>query len=428
MAATVENVEKNKVKLTFTLGPEEFEQGIQKAYNKNKAKFNLPGFRKGKAPRKFIEASYGKEIFYEDAINVLLPDAYDAAIKEAGLDTVARPEIDVTEISAESGAVIVAEVYTKPGVSISDYKGVAYTPADVAATEEEIHEELKRAQEKNARIITIEDRPVQKGDITVIDFEGFIDGVPFEGGKAENYELTIGSGSFIDTFEDQIIGKNTGDAFEVNVKFPEDYGQESLQGKPAVFKVKVNEIKFKEMPELNDEFAQDVSEFDTLDEYKTDVKTKIEERKQQQAEQDKEDQIVKAVVAKAEIDLPQVMIDNQVESMVRDFANRLQRQGMNMETYMMYTGMDEKALRESYAENAELQVRARLCLEAVAALENIAVIEEEIDEEIGRIASMYHMEKEKLLEVMRAEEKEGLVKDLKTQKALQLLLDNAIVA
>lgn len=428
MAATVELLEKNKVKITFRVSPEKLEEGIKQAYNKNKGKFNLPGFRKGKAPRKFIEVTFGKEIFFEDAINNVLPEAYEDAVNENDLETVSRPEFDITEISAEDGAVISAEVYLKPEVEVVDYKGVKYNKFETAATEDEINEEIDKTREKNSRIITIEDRPVQLNDTVIIDFEGFIAGEPFDGGKAEGYELVIGSNSFIDTFESQLIGKNIGEECEVNVRFPGDYGQEELQGMPAQFKVKINEIKFKELPDVNDEFAQDVSEFDTLEEYKNDIKAKIEEKKKHQAEHDKEDQVVKAVVEKAIIDLPQVMIDNQVDSMIRDFSQRLESQGINLEAYMQYTGMDQNTLRESYAKNAELQVKARLCLEAVAKAENFDISDEEIEQEIQRIADSYKMEKEKLMAVIHAEEREGIIKDLKTQKSLKFIVENAVEA
>ncbi len=426
MSATVENLEKNKIKITFSISPEKFEEGIQKAYNKNKGRFDLPGFRKGKVPRKFIEMNYGKEIFFEDAINIVLPEAYDNAVKENNLDTVSRPEIGVTSVSAEEGAVITAEVYIKPEVTVNNYKGLTYKKFNETATDEEINAEINSAREKNSRIISIEeDREAQMGDIVVIDFEGFIYDKPFEGGKADNYELTLGSHTFIDNFEEQIVGKKIGDEFEVLVKFPNDYGKEDLQGANAKFKVFLHEIKFKELPELNDEFAQDVSEFDTLEEYKNDIIAKIESKKKEQSSSDKENQIIKALVENNPIDLPESMVESQVDSMINDFARRLQSQGMNLETYLKYTGMDENAFRESYKPMAEAQVKGRLCLEAIAKTENFAISDEEYEAEVERIASTYQMEKEKLLSVIQEKEKESLIEDLQIKKALDLVITSA---
>ncbi|MDR2903554.1 MAG: trigger factor, partial [Clostridiales bacterium] len=399
MAATVEIMETNKVKVTFRVSPDVFEKGIQQAYNKSKGKFNLPGFRKGKAPRKFIEINYGKDVFYQEALNIVLPDAYEAAIKENELATVSRPEIDVQELTAEEGAVITAEVYLRPQITATDYKGLSYKPFDTTVTAEEIEAELTAAQEKNARVISADDRAIQNGDTVDIDFEGFIDEEPFEGGKAQGYELVIGSHSFIDTFEDQLIGKKAGDDCEVNVSFPENYGKEELAGKPALFKVSVNEVKYKELPEINDEFAQDVSEFDTLAEYKEDIKAKIEEKKTEQAKSEKENQVIKAMVEKTPFDLPQPMVETQIDSMVKDFANLLRQRGMDIETYAQYTGMTIADLRKSYAENAELQVRARLCLESIAKLENIEATEEDMNAEIDKMAASYRMDRAKLLEI-----------------------------
>jgi len=361
MGSRFETVETNKVKITFEISPEKFEEGIQEAYKRNRGKINIPGFRKGKAPRKIIEMNFGKEIFYEDAVNIVLPDAYDSAVKELNLDTVSRPEIDIEEISAENGVVLTAEVFVKPEVSIEaeDYKGVQYEIAEAVIEDSEIEAEINKVREQNARIVPVTDRPVQDGDIVTLDFEGFVDGVAFEGGKGENYELTIGSKTFIDTFEEQLTGLNIGEEKDVNVKFPEEYGKEELNGKPALFKVKINGIKFKELPEVDDDLAQDVSEFDTLDEYKNSIKEKLLSAKEEEIKNKKENDIVKAVTEKAKMDVPPVMIENQIENMVNDFANQLRMQGLPLETYLQYVGQDMDSLREAYRANAENQVKSR---------------------------------------------------------------------
>ncbi|MCL2593597.1 MAG: trigger factor, partial [Defluviitaleaceae bacterium] len=412
MSSKFEVVDKNQVKLTFAIDAVKFEEGMQAAYNKNKANLHVQGFRKGKVPRKLIEATYGKEIFFEDAINHCLPEAYDAAVKELKLDTVSRPEIDVEDVSVEDGAVVTATVFVRPEVSISNYKGIEFESMPVEVTDIEILTEINQEVEKNARIAEVTDRTVKDGDIATIDFEGFIDGVPFEGGKGEDYELNIGSKTFIDTFEEQIIGKNIGDEFDVNVTFPEHYGKEELANQPAVFKVKVNAIKSKELPEINDDFAADVSEFDTLDEYKADIRAKLTLAKEKQSTQKKENDVVAKLIENAVMDVPEVMFENQIDNMVNDFANQIRMQGLSMDVYLQYVGQTMESLREVYRAGAISQVKGRLALEAVASAENFDISETEIDEEITRIAESYQMEKERLLDVLRNEDKEGIIKDL----------------
>lgn len=428
MGSRFETVETNKVKITFEISPEKFEEGVQEAYKKNRGKINIPGFRKGKAPRKIIEMNFGKEVFYEDGVNIVLPEAYDSAVKELNLDTVSRPEIDIEEISAENGVVLTAEVFVKPEVSIEteDYKGVQYEIAEAIIEDSEIEAEINKVREQNARIVPVTDRPVQDGDMVTLDFEGFIDGVPFEGGKGENYELTIGSKTFIDTFEEQLIGLNIDEEKDVNVKFPEEYGKEELNGKPALFKVKINGIKFKELPEIDDDLAQDVSEFDTLEEYKNSIKEKLLSAKEEELKNKKENDIVKAVTERAKMDVPPVMIENQIDNMINDFSNQLRMQGLPLETYLQYVGQDMDSLREAYRANAENQVKSRLVLEAIAKKEGFAVTEEDIDAEISRLAESYQMEKERLVNILRPEDKEGLEKDVAVKKALDYIVENAV--
>ena len=350
MSFTVENLEeKNMVKLVIESTAEEFEAGLNTAYNKNKSKISLPGFRKGKAPRKMIEKMYGAEVFYEDAANSIIPDAYAKAADECGLELVSQPKINVTQLEAGKPFIFEAVVATKPEVELGQYKGVEVTKADTEATDADVEEELKRVQEQNSRTVAVTDRAVKDGDNTVIDFEGFVDGVAFEGGKGTDYPLTIGSHSFIDTFEDQIIGMNIGDEKEINVTFPEEYHVDDLKGKPAMFKVSVKEIKEKQLPELNDEFAQDVSDFDTIAEYKDDLKNKIADRKSREAKAKQEDEAIAKIIEDSKMDIPDAMVDTQVNRMVEDFAQRLQQQGLSVEQYFQYTGMTADKIMERYA-------------------------------------------------------------------------------
>lgn len=425
--STMEKIEKNKVKLTFSVDAARFEEGMQYSYNKNKSNIVVQGFRKGKAPRKLIEAQYGKAVFYDDAINFVMPEAYETAVKENNLDVVSRPEIDVTAID-ENGVSFTAEVYTKPEVKLGDYKGLKYTKMDEEPTDEEIDAELKKEQEKNARIVTVTDRPVQNGDIATIDFKGFMDGEAFEGGEGKDFDLEIGSHSFIDTFEDQLVGKNVGDDVEVNVTFPENYGQASLAGKPAKFEVEIKDIKVKELPELNDEFVQDTTEFENLNEYKNEIAGKLIVAKKQQAKNKMEEDLVTALVEGCEMDVPQVMIDNDIDMKIEDFSRNIQSQGLSLDVYLQYMGQTVESMREAYRPMSEKQVKARLALEAVANAENFAVEEADLDAEIEKIAKAYGMEKDVLKSALRPEDTENITKDIKVQKAVQFIKDNAVEA
>lgn len=425
--STMEKIEKNKVKLTFSVDAARFEEGMQYSYNKNKGNIAVQGFRKGKAPRKLIEAQYGKAVFYDDAINFVMPEAYETAVKENNLDVVSRPEIDVTAID-ENGVSFTAEVYTKPEVKLGEYKGLKYTKMDEEPTDEEIDAELKKEQEKNARIVTVTDRPVQNGDIATIDFKGFMDGEAFEGGEGKDFDLEIGSHSFIDTFEDQLVGKNVGDDVEVNVTFPENYGQASLAGKPAKFEVEIKDIKVKELPELNDEFVQDTTEFENLNEYKNEIAGKLIVAKKQQAKNKMEEDLVTALVEGCEMDVPQVMIDNDIDMKIEDFSRNIQSQGLSLDVYLQYMGQTVESMREAYRPMSEKQVKARLALEAVANAENFTVEEADIEAEVEKIAKAYGMEKDVLKSALRPEDTENITKDIKVQKAVQFIKDNAVEA
>ena len=401
MSFTVENLEeKNMVKLVIESTAEEFEAGLNTAYNKNKSKISLPGFRKGKAPRKMIEKMYGAEVFYEDAANSIIPDAYAKAADECGLELVSQPKINVTQLEAGKPFIFEAVVATKPEVELGQYKGVEVTKADTEATDADVEEELKRVQDQNSRTVAVTDRAVKDGDNTVIDFEGFVDGVAFEGGKGTDYPLTIGSHSFIDTFEDQIIGMNIGDEKEINVTFPEEYHVDDLKGKPAMFKVSVKEIKEKQLPELNDEFAQDVSDFDTLDEYKDDLKNKIADRKSREAKAKQEDEAIAKIIESSKMDIPDAMVDTQVNRMVEDFAQRLQQQGLSVEQYFQYTGMTAGKIMEEMKPEAVKRIQSRLVLEAVVKAENIETSDEEFEAELKKMAEAYKMELDQIKEGM----------------------------
>lgn len=425
MSLQVEKLEKNMVKLTIEAAAEEFEAAIQKAYQKNKGKMNVQGFRKGKAPRAIIEKLYGPSVFYEDAANIVIPDAYEKAAEESGLDIVSRPEIDVVQIEKGKPFIFTAEVAVKPEVTLGDYKGVEVEKTEVEVTEEEITAEIDKVRDQNSRVITIEDRPVADKDMTVIDFEGFVDGVPFEGGKAEDYSLTIGSHSFIDTFEDQLIGKSIGEETEVNVTFPAEYHAAELAGKPALFKVKVKEIKAKELPELDDEFAQDVSEFDTLDEYKADIKATILERKEKEAKTAKEDKVVEKIIENAAMEIPDAMVETQVRQMADDFAQRIQSQGLTIEQYFQFTGMNSKQLFEQMRPQAVKRIQSRLVLENIVKAENITVSDEDVEKEFEKMAETYKMELDKLKELLGEKEKEQIIMDMAVQKAVDLVVEAA---
>ena len=427
MSFKVEQLEeKNMVKLVIEASAEEFEAGLNAAYNKNKNKISVPGFRKGKAPRKMIEQLYGSQIFFEDAANEIIPDAYADAAKESGLDIVSQPKVSIEQLEAGKPFIFAAEVAVRPEVELGEYKGVEVTKADAEVTDADVEEELKKVQDQNSRTVSVEDRAVKDGDMTVIDFEGFIDGEAFDGGKGENYPLTIGSHSFIDTFEEQMIGMNIGEEKELNVTLPEDYHAENLKGKPATFKVTVKEIKEKQLPELDDDFAQDVSDFDTLAEYKDDLKKKIAERKESEAKAKKESEAIEKVVEAAKMDIPQAMIDTQVNRMLEDFAMRLQQQGLSVEQYFQYTGMTADKIMEEMKPEAVKRIKNSLVLEAVAKAENIEVSEEEFEAELQKMADMYKMEIEKIKEFMQDAEAKQMKDDIAIQKAVELIVSSAV--
>ena len=427
MSFKVEQLEeKNMVKLVIEASAEEFEAGLNAAYNKNKNKISVPGFRKGKAPRKMIEQLYGSQIFFEDAANEIIPDAYADAAKESGLDIVSQPKVSIEQLEAGKPFIFAAEVAVRPEVELGEYKGVEVTKADAEVTDADVEEELKKVQDQNSRTVSVEDRAVKDGDMTVIDFEGFIDGEAFDGGKGENYPLTIGSHSFIDTFEEQMIGMNIGEEKELNVTFPEDYHAENLKGKPATFKVTVKEIKEKQLPELDDDFAQDVSDFDTLAEYKDDLKKRIAERKESEAKAKKESEAIEKVVEAAKMDIPQAMIDTQVNRMLEDFAMRLQQQGLSVEQYFQYTGMTADKIMEEMKPEAVKRIKNSLVLEAVAKAENIEVSEEEFEAELQKMADMYKMEIEKIKEFMQDAEAKQMKDDIAIQKAVELIVSSAV--
>ena len=425
MSVQVENLEKNMAKLTIEVSAEELEKAIQGAYLKQKGKISIPGFRKGKAPRKMIEKMYGAGIFYEDAANALIPTAYSKAADESGLEIVSQPTIDVVQLESGKPFIFTAEIAVKPEVTLGEYKGMEVPKSDVEVTEEDIEAELKKEQEKNSRIVVVEDRAVENGDTVHLDFEGFVDGEAFAGGKGENYPLAIGSGSFIPGFEEQLIGTQTGAEVEVNVTFPEEYQAEELAGKPAVFKCKINKIEKKELPELDDDFAKDVSEFDTLDEYKADIRANLAEKKAEDAKRAKEDAAVDKAVENAQMDIPDAMIDTQVEQMVNDFARRMQSSGLTMEQYVQITGTTPTMMKDQMRPQAIKRIQTRLVLEKIAEVENIEVSEEKMDEEIAKMAEMYKMEADKLKELMGDYEKEQMRKDIAVQEAVTLVAEAA---
>ena len=425
MSVQVEKLEKNMAKLTIEVSAEEFEKGIQAAYLKEKGKISLPGFRKGKAPRKMIEKMYGVGVFYEEAANNVMPMAYSSAAKESELEIVSNPEIDIVQIEAGKPFIFTATVAVKPEVTLGEYKGVEVKKADLTVTDEEIEAELKKEQEKNSRTVNVDDRAVENGDMIKLDFEGFVDGVAFDGGKGENYDLTIGSNSFIPGFEDQLVGAKIGEDVDVNVTFPEEYHAKDLAGKAAVFKCKVNAISVKELPELDDEFAQEVSEFDTLDEYKADVKKNLEEKKAAEAKTAKENEAVDKAVENAQMDIPDPMIDSQVEQMINDYARRLQSQGLSMEQYMQFTGTTLDALKEQVRPQALTQIKSRLVLEKIAEVEDIQISDEKLDEELTKMAESYKMELDKLKELMGDYEKDQMKKDMAVQEAVTLVAEAA---
>ena len=426
MSLQVENMEKNMAKLTIEVSAEELEKAIQGAYLKQRNKISVPGFRKGKVPRQMIEKMYGAEIFYEDAANALIPTAYGKAYDECELDIVSQPKVEVVQLEKGKPFIFTAEVAVKPEVTLGEYKGLSVDKVSNRVTAKEVDAKLEEEQKKNARTVVVEDRAVQDGDEVVLDFEGFVDGVAFEGGKGENYPLTIGSGSFIPGFEEQLIGAEAEKEAEVNVTFPEEYHSEDLAGKAAVFKCTVHEIKAKELPELDDEFAAEVSEFDTLDAYKADIKAKIKEQKIADGNRKKEDQVVEKAVANATMEIPEAMIDTQVNQMAQDFAQRIQQQGLSMEQYFQFTGMTAEKMMEELRPQAVKRIETRLVLEAIVKAENIEITDEKLDEELAKMAEAYKMEVEKLKEFMGENEKEQMKMDLAVQEAVTFLADNAV--
>ena len=426
MSLQVEKLEKNMAKLTIEVSADELEKALQGAYNKQKKHLSVPGFRKGKVPRQMVEKMYGPEIFYDDAANALIPEAYSNAYDECELELVSQPDIDIVQLEKGKPFIFTALVAVKPEVTLGEYKGIKVEKAVVEVTDEEVEAKVQAEAEKNARTITVEDRAVENGDDVILDFEGFVDGVAFEGGKGENYPLTIGSGSFIPGFEEQLVGAEAGKEVEVNVTFPEEYHAENLAGKEAVFKCTVHEIKAKELPEIDDEFAAEVSEFDTLEEYKADLKAKLAEQKEAEAKTEKENKVVEAAVANATMELPEAMIDTQVRQMADDFAQRMQSQGLSMEQYFQFTGMTAAQMLAEMRPQAVKNIETRLVLEAVAKAENIEITEEKIDAEIEKMAELYKMEADKLKQFMGEAEKEQMKKDMAVQEAVAFLVDNAV--
>ena len=426
MSLQVEKLEKNMAKLTIEATAEEFEAAVEKAYQKNKNKMNVQGFRKGKAPRKMIEKMYGAGVFYEEAANIVIPEAYGKALDECDLEIVSQPSIDVVQMEAGKPFIFTAEVAVKPEVKLGTYKGIEVEKTDVEVSDEDVNAEIDRVREQNARTITVEDRAVQDKDMTIIDFEGFVDGEAFEGGKGDHYPLTIGSHSFIDNFEEQLIGVKIGEEVEVNVTFPEDYHQDSLAGKPAMFKVTVHEIKEKQLPELDDDFAQDVSDCETVDAYKAQVKENLMKKKEEAAKSVKEDAVIGKIVEEAEMDIPEPMIDTQVRQMVDDFAGRMQSQGLSLDQYFQFTGMDPKSFLEQMRPQALKRIQSRLVLEAIVAAENIVATDEDVEKEMEKMAAMYQMDIEKVKELMGEEQKKMLATDLAVQKAAEFAVENAV--
>lgn len=425
MSVQVEKLEKNMAKLTIEVSAAEFEKALEDAFLKNKNKISVPGFRKGKVPRQMVEKMYGPEIFYEDAANALIPDAYSKALDECEEDIVSSPEIDVTQIEKGKSFIFTATVALKPEVKLGKYKGVKVEAAEVTVTDEEVDAKIEKERENNARTIEVTDRPVKDGDMTVLDFEGFVDGVAFDGGKGENYPLTIGSGAFIPGFEEQLVGAEIGKEVEVNVTFPEDYQAEELKGKAAVFKCTIKEIKEKELPALDDEFASEVSEFDTLEEYKKDVKETLTIEKEKAAREAKEAAVIDAIIADSDMDIPEAMVTTQQKQMIDEFAQRMQMQGLSMEQYFQFTGASLDKMMEQVKPQAETRIKSRLVLEAVAAKEGIEATEEDYEEEIKTMAEVYQMEPDKIKEMLPEKSVKGIKEDIAVKKAAEFVVNNA---
>ena len=426
MSLQVEKLEGNMAKLTIEASADDFEEALEKAYQKNKSRLSVPGFRKGKVPRKMIEQMYGKEVFFEEAANIVIPSAYAKAVDECTEDIVSQPTIDIVQLEVGKPFVFTAEVALKPEVTLGQYKGIEVDKADITATDKEVEDAIEKERENNARTITVDDRPVQDGDVVVLDFEGFMDGVAFEGGKGENFSLTIGSGAFIPGFEDQLIGAEIDKEVEVNVTFPENYQEAGLAGKPAVFQCTVKEIKEKQLPDLDDEFASEVSEFDTLEEYRESVRKYIEERKEEDAKKEKEEKVVDAIIEGAQMDIPEAMITTQQRQMADEFAQRIRMQGISIEQYFQVTGLTRAAFLEQMKPQAESRIKSRLVLEAVAKAENIEASEEEYQAEIKKMAEDYQMEEAELVEMLGEFEKKSIREDINIRKAVDFVAANAV--
>lgn len=425
MSFTVETLENNTAKFTITVDAAKFEDAIKKAYEKKKGDFSVPGFRKGKVPQNMVEKMYGAGVFYEEAANICMPEAYDEAATESGLEIVSRPEVDVTQIEKGKDFIFTATVALKPEVELGEYKGIEVETTPVEVTDEDIEAEINKVREQNSRIVPVEDRAIEDGDIANINFEGFIDGVAFDGGKGEDYALTIGSHSFIDTFEEQLIGKNVGDNVDVNVTFPEQYQAAELAGKPATFKVEILSIKKKELPEVDEDFVQDISEFDTVDEYKEDVKKTITERKENAAKVEKENKIIEKIIEDSKMEIPDAMVDEQARMMVNEMAQNMQAQGFTIQQYMQMTGLTAETMAEQMKPQALKRIQSRLVLEAIAAAEKIEISEENVDEQLQKMAENYQMEFETLKGYMGENEIKQMKSDLAVQKAVDLIVEQA---
>ncbi|HCJ08485.1 MAG: trigger factor [Lachnospiraceae bacterium] len=426
MSLTVENLEKNMAKLTITVPADEFVEAMKASYNKQKGKISVPGFRKGKVPQAYLEKMYGPEMFYEDAANTCMESSYPGALDECGLDVVSRPQIDVTQMEKGKDFIYTATVAVKPEVTLGQYKGVEVDKVEVEVTDEDVQAELLNVQKQNSRTIPVEDRAAKMDDEVTIDFEGFVDGEAFEGGKGENYQLTLGSHSFIDTFEDQIVGKNIGEEFDVNVTFPEDYQAEDLAGKPAVFKCKLNGIKETELPELDDEFASEVSEFDTMDEYKADLKATLQVKKEKAAKNTKEGLVIDQIIENSTMDIPDPMLETTKEQMLNEFSQQLSYQGLSVDQYFQFTGMTREKFLETSTPEAERRIKSRLVLEAIAKAEDIQVSEDELNDELKKMADMYQMDLEQLTGLVGDSEKDAIKQDIAVQKAVDLVTEAAV--
>ena len=426
MNVKLERKENNIVELEIEVDAEVFEEGLKKSFQKNVKKFNIPGFRKGKAPRNIVERYYGAEVLYEDALNEVFPKAYEEAVKETDIFPVDRPELDIKQIGKGENLIFTASVTVKPEVELGEYKGIEIEKIKVNVSDEDVDKEIQKVAEKNARMVTVEDRGIQEGDIAEIDFEGFIDGEPFEGGKGTDFPLEIGSGKFIKGFEEQLIGGKPGDDIEVKVTFPEDYNAKELAGKDAIFKVIVNDVKLKEMPVIDDEFAKDVSEFESLEELKEDIKKKKTEEAERIAKNKYEDNVISKIVENATVDIPEIMIENQVDTMIRDFDFQLRYQGLDLDSYLKYMKMDQEEIRTTYKESAEKRVKTQLVLEAITKEESIDVIEEELEEEIEKTAKQYNQEVDKFKATLKENDLEYIKDSLKVQKTIDFLIENSV--